>query len=193
MRPLKLAVDLDGILVNWVHGFLAYYNSLHRTTENFEPSSWDFMKELPRPEFQQAITTFYQVELFWQRLPAYVKNCDAMRDFLADRPNVNVTYLTARPSPSTGPSALVQTNRWLRAQNLLPDSANVLVVNHWKSKVVVASQVGFDAVIDDHHETVREMWDEGVDINATLLNRPWNQGVDLPRVPDLKTFLDSLK
>lgn len=180
-----LAVDLDGVLANFVHGFLSYVGGPY-----FEPSAWNF-PELPRDKFEHAISTFHEQPNFWQSLPAYPRNCDAMSEFLAQRRDYDIVYLTARPSPVKGPSALVQTNRWLRAQNLMTENTTVVVVPDYRQKGGICLELDIDAVIDDHAETVAALGSFG--INITLLNRPWNQGANLPRANTLKEWLDNLR
>ena len=198
----RLAVDLDGVLANFVYGFVKYvksgvmvYSPYEKWVETgYEPRAWDFPEIINRELFKQAISTFHEQPLFWQSLPSYVANCNAMAEFLAQRPDVNVVYLTARPSPSKGPSALVQTNRWLRAQGLLGDAASVVVVMDWQSKVKIVEILAVDAVIDDHPLTIDRIRLKGAcGADAKLLSRPWNRDANLPRCDSLKEWLDSIK
>ena len=171
-------MDLDGVICNWHPGFLSHYNrvnfdpGVYPVDVRMEPTSWDYTKELGRGGYEKALSTFHEQPHFWESLMAYVSNCDALAAFLAARQDIDVTYLTARPSPSKGPSALVQTNRWLRAQGLLGDATSVIVVPDWKAKVEIAVALQLDLVIDDHPQTVDAMRLKGV--NAVLLSRPWN-------------------
>ena len=199
MSTRTIGVDLDGCLSNFVHGFVRY---VHKTamavapypkwTEcGYEPSAWDFPEMADRELFKRCISTFHEQPNFWQNLSAYPANCDALGEFLAQRKDINVIYLTARPSPTTGPSALVQTNRWLRVQNLLADNTTVVVVPSWEDKVEVALRVRAGYVIDDHPQTISRFLFHALD--ARLLTRPWNQDADLPRCATLKNWLDSIK
>ena len=196
-----LAVDLDGVLANFVYGFTRYVREIGawKFTSDYQPMAWDFPEIPDRALFQRAISTFHEQHLFWQSLPAYVANCNSLAEFIGKRPEVNIVYLTARPSPSKGPSALVQTNRWLRAQGLLGDATTVIVVDNWQRKVDTVAILGVDAIIDDHSQTVEGVlklalttWGSLM-VNATLLSRPWNKDADLPRVDTLKMWLDSIK
>ena len=173
---MKLVVDIDGVLCRFGAGFVAEVNRLfpNRLPVDYEPSDWGF-SDLARHEFDAAWRAVGECWDFWEKLPAYVENVVALKNWLNQRRG-DCYFLTSRSvARPGGRSVLLQTNTWLDSHGLLRPNASVIPVKSADYKMHVIAAIGADASIDDYLLTVEELHREFRSHKAFLLARPWNE------------------
>lgn len=179
----KIAVDVDGVLSNFVRGFNAIIDELWpgRLSSDFVQSSWNWedCTDLTKAEISQVWDRLKGLAYFWQALPGYNDNVEAMREFLDETRDVDVIYLTSRMDTG-GRSALRQTEEWLWKHGISRPNTIVVPVSGADKKRAFVELFEIKAIIDDYLPTVVSM---GSITEAYLLDRPWNQS---DRVGEIK-------
>jgi hypothetical protein len=153
----RLVFDIDGVIANFVDGFLAYADELG----GYEgmPCCWREVKEynfFPGPLFKQIAndTSFW---LGLRRMPG-VRLKMITEGIFPD------LYLTARPIDN------LTTMAWL-SRNLFP-IAKVVTVNSPYDKIRYL-EAG-DVLVDDHPGTIRAA--EAIGVKALLMDAPFHRG-----------------
>ena len=139
---------------------------------------WKIIKETP---------------FFWLDLPPYLENVEALQIFLHRYNETEVFFVTSRIA-TIGDSPLVQSSWWLENFDLWPRDgfSVVLPVARAAHKTQIAEGLGLEFFIDDYTPTVESL--QAVKgLKAYLLDRPYNQNIDLPRVKSMYEFLEKVK
>lgn len=192
---MRIAVDVDGVLARFEHGFVRACNKLWpgRVNLDFVPKRWDFAADmgLSPAEFDRAWEQVKVTPHFWIDLPPYEDSVATMR-LLLDRTPIEVYYVTSRV-PTVGLSPLAQTTYWLRKHGILPGGASVIAVPHPSSKRAIYKALELDGSIDDKGETAEDCATLK-NHHAYLLTRPWNldRVYTAPRVNSVAEFGEKL-
>lgn len=157
-KPLRVGVDVDGVLADHVSGFLARVSRKHGTTLEYEDlvaggaagSQLDV-----RLEIDEA----FQDEEHVLGLPAYEQVRQAMDELHAI---AHVTVITSR-SPDTDP----WTEAWLDHHRI---ARNELVNAGGHDK----SRFDLDVLIEDYGPTLAGFLSASPEAVAILIHQPWN-------------------
>lgn len=184
---MKVSFDIDGVLANFVSAVvdelrIVYYSDLPIGTE---PINWNFGGLCTDEQFKIVFNRLLAQDYFWLNVPDYPENVAALLDYASLHDKDDIHYTTARPECAGG-TALSLTRLWLWDRKL--PTANVEVVKDPKIKRQHMIDNGIQYSIDDYAPTVLSCQDISGH-RAFLLDRPWNQDVDLPRVYSVAEFL----
>lgn len=168
---LRIGVDLDGVVYDFVGAFRSYLHQVHRRPLDTmpEPTCWDFPAEqwgMTEGEFhaicEEAVNAGYLFSVG-----------DAIQGALfglitLKRKGHSVHLVTSRYA---GRRSQANTERWLEYHKVPYDS-----LTFTKDKTIVRC----DIWIDDKPANVQALHDDGQ--IAYLFDQPWNRGSKLPRV-----------
>lgn len=188
---MKLAIDMDGVLANFISAACKLMTSSHPTLrfkEGFEPNEWDFISK----EDQNWLwRTVEQTSDFWIHIPPYMDNVLALRKFLSQESGHEVYFLTSRAAGKI--PVAIQTDIWLDLHGIKKHNnyAGVVVVPKSDRKAAVVEAMKIDASVDDYGPTV-EMLSKIKHHKAFLMDRPWNRDKDYGvRVHSMADFLEA--
>ncbi|MCI0564645.1 MAG: hypothetical protein MN733_39760, partial [Nitrososphaera sp.] len=119
----RIAVDLDGVLANFVLGWarVAYQAGYVHLPGDWQPKEWSFHKALGLSDEQNnnVWRKIAATSEFWNTLLPYQENIRALQHFLMmEQDKHDVFYLTSRVQGGER-SVLSQTQDWLRRYLLL--------------------------------------------------------------------------
>lgn len=191
-----ISSDTDGVLANWVKGFLKIFNAKYGTKITEAQWTSDVPWKLDPPlmtkeQFEEAFDDMLHVPEFYLNLEPY-KNVDfeainkdlenCFYNFYAVTVRVNLTA----DSGITDTNQLL--NRWMYNMGV-PMITGVNAGAEDRHKLL--EQLGVDFHLDDYTKQVEKINKHGV-TKAFLMNRPWNKdikGFDDVRVESFDEFL----
>lgn len=189
---MKIGIDIDDVVVDFISPFLEYYNS--RTGRNFlfeEVFSYHFEDFLGCTKEQaiQAVRDFYGTEAFDQLkpLPGALEGIKILSE------NNNLVYITARHAKAKSKTPL-----WLN--NKLPEiKSRVIYTGELErgrkvTKAEVCLSERIELMLEDSRYHSLECAEAG--ISTILFDKPWNQGirhVNIVRVRGWEEALDSIE
>ena len=199
-RMLKLGIDVDGVLADFVRGFYSVLNTIEpRITDlNEEPTCWDFSTEqfgYTKDQDREAWRRVLDGETFWYNLKPllYTENALAVLTS-AYVEGHDVYFLTSRG----GKFAHQQSFAWL-VKNGYGVSPQVLLTN--KGKGGTARNLGLTHFVDDKPENCFEVAEQSPKTRVFMLRQRWNDhphyraqcaSKDITIVTSLKEFFDAL-
>lgn len=184
---MKIAVDLDDVLGDWMNGFLVWYNTRNNTHFTFEQmASWDLWK------------------VFDKEKKVIIKNCQ-MFD----------AHSTRYMRPVAGATNGVKTLK-LKGYNIFAITTRdqslryvceKFVNTYFRSnidkiifaernsktdkKYQVCQDLNIGTLVDDNQKDVLECSRNGV--RAFLLDKPWNQGELTPGIKRVKNWQEIIE
>ncbi len=196
MSVKRVAIDLDGIVANFVSSAIKHFQIQYPFLPNdWQPGKFNVAVDLAerfninKKEIRRIMGALMASDDFWLNLEPHQENIDAIRENLLHDPAYEVFYLTSRPKGTVRP-----TNEWLIRYELMASNAGLIQVEHKRDKASVICAIEADFSIDDSLEVLEHT----LQINAHktfLLTRPWNIDTDLPvqRVSNLAEFVEHVK
>ena len=195
---LKLALDLDGVLFNFMDGMNRILNEIRPGSipPGFVPSSYDGWVDsglVTHDEYRTAWGKIRDTPDFWRNLKVYYRETIDLHDWFYNTQKQNyeeitLTYLTSRFSTG-GVCAEWQSIRALENECL--PRGSVIVVPRAEAKLPICKAMRFTAILEDRLDMVYDLRCAG--LPAFLLHRPWN---DIPcdfedsRVHSVRQFLE---
>ena len=167
MRKPKIALDLDGVVVNFHQKLIDIYNDRY-PDKPLTTSDIDCDIESLGPELARQLITIFNEDGFLLNLepfPGAINTISQFQDL-----GFKVTVCTAPARNLDGyvnPNSAAEKFAWLRKQ--LPFWAVNAIIT--KNKKVV----GADMLIDDTAKNIISWCDEHTDGIGYLINQPWNQ------------------
>lgn len=158
---MKLGIDMDDVVVDFVPHFLQKYNRTHRTnykSKDLKEYELSNTLHLPREDIQAEILRM-QLGGDYAELPE-VPFSVASIDWL-NREGHEIYFVTNRVCAR-------DTLKWLDDHKVKYDD----VILSGK-KIPIFKELGIDLVVEDNAETAINSADEGID--TLLFNRPWNE------------------
>ncbi len=183
---MKLGIDCDGVLCNFSKRYAEYAKKFCGLDVDIsQQREWSFESIGVPPEMDDRIwEEIKNTENFWRRLEPL---SGAWTLFWSQR-NHELFFITSRV-PTKGMSVVAQTAGWLQYYHNI-EFPTVLVADQPSKKIPLALNLGIDAFVDDKPSTVKSMRNAG--ILAYILDQPYNQDVEDPRVKSVDEFLSQV-
>ncbi len=193
---MNISIDVDGVLAAFTKAFVAQVNKIwpNKLPEDYQPESWYYTEVLNKQEMDFAFSQALLEPNFFLHLEP-LPGARELRQALSalKRAGVCVYYITSR-NKTAGLPLLVQTNTWLKDNELLTNNTATIVAGGGIGvKARINNLVDSVFSIDDKIETVRENNVDGIhqDHRSFLLDQRWNRSATtLPRVRSVGEFLE---
>ena len=172
---MKIALDIDGVLADYVKAFVTYIRNIHPNAipSEWVPTEWHFdVPGLSRTQVSKLRKQMHSEEDFWLHMSPYSQSLKTMQDFLRLHPEHDVMYLTARPYNEKN-STIAQTNMWLTKHHLHNARTTLVIVEDHTHKAAVLKATGTSFFVDDRVATVLETHKVQT-CKSFVLTRPWN-------------------
>lgn len=175
---MKIGVDLDEVLTEYVKNFIIFHNQNYGTKLNFEDIKKYFFYELLGISFEEDIGRqykFFETDLFKQIQPVSgaVNGVDKLKN------NFEMVIITARPNEIKDKSI-----NWI--EKYFPDIFSQIIFTNKHSlnndlkreKHDICLELGVNLIIEDSLATAEKC--ASIGIKVLLLDKPWNQAENLP-------------
>lgn len=177
---MKIGVDLDGCLADYIGPFLDHYNHSRKTSftkgDVTSHTLWECLSGT-REEVLGDIQNFYTSAQF-RELPVVFGSRDVVRELSREHELIVITF---RPNHVSHVDVSELTRRWVYGHH--PDRfADVVLTGGYegkKSKAEICLELGVDCIIEDSVENAIDCASNG--IPSTLLDYPWNRNDKLPK------------
>lgn len=180
-RMLRLGFDIDGVLANFVNGFLGLVNVA--CCKNYQPGDWTDYGGKDGPAFMlpeqwhKGWAYVSKTPDFWARLEPLPGTDFDLLDRQMDAMEYHGFFFTKRMNldqASEGvQDAAWQTRTWLNMQGL--NNYTSLTCTKSGDRVAQLKAMEIDAYIDDWGDQFLKVLDAGID--AYLIDRPYNREV----------------
>ena len=190
---MKIGIDLDECLSEYVFGFLNYYNYKYRT--NFEIGDikeyklWTVIGGT-REDAIDKVHDFHKTNYF-KELPVVFGSKNAVEEL---KKFSELFVVTSRPN-----EIIEETNRWID-QHFHNKFSKIFFTNEWgksgerKRKSEICKCLGIDFLIEDNLEYARDCANVGTKV--FLLDKPWNQNKklnEINRIYNWNEFLEGIE
>lgn len=178
MKLMKIGVDLDEVLTEYVKNFIAFHNQNYGTKLNFKDIKKYLFYELLGISVEEDLKRqykFFETDLFKQIRPVNgaIKGVDKLNN------NFEMIIITARPNEIKD-----KTVKWI--EGYFPDIFSQIIFTNKHSlnndlkreKHDICLGIGVNLIIEDSLTTAEKCASMG--IRVLLLDRPWNQAENLP-------------
>lgn len=176
MKPLRVGLDVDGVLACFNDAFTSVTRELYgKPPVGHEPGDWHYSDSgLSSEQIAAAFRTIHDIENFWLSLKPYEDSLEALRCFVARHASDTELFFVTARQPSAGASVSQQTLQWLYRQGVITDKLHVLAVTDTSSKVAFYSAASIRLSLDDKPFTVRScLGSHGH--TPYLLRRRWSE------------------
>ncbi len=175
---MKIAIDLDGVLVDIITPLLEFHNEIEGTNHSKEDVDNFVLSEfwnLTPEETEERVHHFYETDSF-RNLHPEPEAKQAVQELSEEH---ELCIVTSRPV-----EVEEETRRWIEEH--FPDAFDhihfsdnpTLSTNDARSKAEICSEIEADVLIEDAVEYAEECSREGIEV--FLLDKPWNQKEELP-------------
>lgn len=180
----KIAVDLDGVVMEFAETFLEFrnerYNSNYKKEDIFTYDFWNVFG-VSREQSIKDVLDFYNSPKFEGIAP--IPNSQETMSLLSEK--YFIAALTARPDFTRD-----KTLNWLEKYfpNIFSEFhfTNFAGNGKMKNKSDFCIQYGYETLIDDYHQHVNECAAKG--IQTFLLTQPWNWETLHPKVVRVRNW-----
>jgi hypothetical protein len=192
----RVAIDCDGVLADFVQGFIDIAKQVipEVTITNEAWTDWFGGGQFSKTQEKAVWKAIRKCENFW----LYLQGLPGMSD-LAQWLNTTVGHdvwvVTSRATVGGRLTNTKQTALWLDSCGVHAQHnyLGVITVPDSDDKVDIASRLDIRWMIDDKVETI-EAFDRFPYMRAALLDQPWNQHAQVKwRVKSVAEFLEAIK
>jgi uncharacterized protein len=188
MNKLRIAIDLDDVVVDFVAGMVDHYNHVFGTTYQYSDIKyWNLYETLIELETAEGMKAFLDGFVYhpnYLNLEPVEQARTSIKKLVAD--GHEVFFITSRTS-----KAIDITYKWLSA-NSLP----IEKVYFNKDKGWLCKQLRIDVHVDDGVHNLLSVHSGSPDTSLILFDRPWNRGEiakELPIHDRVKNWNDILE
>lgn len=197
-RPLRLGIDLDGVMCNFNEAFRSLIIELVGVTLplicNTYPDTWNYHRTAGVTKDQDNKLWAHisdNTNQFWRNL-GELPGAVLLRDLsdMVDARKVTVYFITNRPDAG----AHQQSMAWLAAHGFR--TPVVLIANDETAKGKLAAGLNLDALIDDKPENCLQVRDRAKHTRVFILDAPYNRTIaftGITRVFSVREMLEQLQ
>lgn len=185
---MKISFDIDGVLADFDRAATDVVREmfLPELPDDYSAQKYSFADVLSRKQWDAAFERMLATPYLWLHIKPFAENVRAVQEYVAAHGDKGIYYITARKDCAGFGGPLEMTQTWL-SELMLPWK-NVIVVEKTRDKLVHIVDNGIHFSIDDLDRTV-ELCQGIPNHTAILLDRPYNQQANLPRVFSVAEFL----
>ncbi len=190
---MKIAIDLDEVLADYVNTFLDYHNATYKTSFNkqqIKEYAWWKLFNCTKEEIIKRAYNFYETKYFRNLRP--IRGSIEAVSILAR--NHNLSVITSRPS-----DIKQETLTWLN--RYFPQKfSEVYFTNEWSKsdlntndhkKSDLCKKLEIPVIIEDAPETSMECAESGMQV--LLYDCPWNKKIQHPKIQRIKSWPEALR
>jgi uncharacterized HAD superfamily protein len=199
---MRLGIDVDGVLADFNNSFIDRVVQVCKRDlfplRPFEIPTWDYPQHYgyTDAEIERVWADIKKDPFFWETLPTYPETAQALHD-LQKRATMfrdEIYFITSRE----GKWPKIQTERWLRAKNIL----NISTQDEFRPTVLVSSDKGACADALELDFYIDDKWSNCTDVamnrstGVYMVDRPWNReyhSKNVWKISIVPTVLDMLK
>ncbi|MCH8945610.1 MAG: hypothetical protein IIA85_01690 [Nanoarchaeota archaeon] len=189
---MKIGIDIDEIVVEFLRGYLDFYNEIHNTNFKFDDNYSYRFEEFLNTSKERAVKTthdFFETESF--------ENLDlveGVRELILEiSKNHQVIFITARHLMVKEKTRIFLEKHFPNLPLRIFHTGDYFEGN--KTKAEICEQQGVDFLIEDNEDYARSCADKGVKV--FLLEKPWNKNCEahpnIIKINHLKEVLDKIK
>jgi 5'(3')-deoxyribonucleotidase len=186
---MRIAVDLDDVVIEFVKPFIEHYNHVYGETYKYEDIHyWNLYETLVQLETSEGMKAFINAFIYhphYRKLPAVPGALKGIRQLIDD--GHEIYFITSRSS-----KAIDETYKWLHANGLPIDK---IFFN--KDKGWLCKTLNIDIHIDDGIHNLENIGKESPYTALVVYDRPWNQYITPnhihDRVKNWEQFLKLIK
>ncbi|KKL55094.1 hypothetical protein LCGC14_2258830 [marine sediment metagenome] len=169
-QPLRIGIDIDGVLASGFHEAAAKYLG---KPKDWLPDQWNYGMKWEKLGI--LLDQIFSIEDLWRCSPAKTENCEVLANFLTNHiDDMELFYITARRQCRGWMSLQRQTRFWLGQQGLYQSNCTLLIVGEKAPKAKLIGGLGIEFSLDDHLKVVEEV--NAVPFcNSFLLDAPYNR------------------
>lgn len=175
---MKIAFDIDGVIANYVRGFMALIialsgRDLFLESDWTDPPCWDWYKlrGYTKDEVSAAQTAILESPDFWFNLEPMTHDVAQLAIAFEELDDHHEVYFITHRS---GQHARRQTEDWLVHALGLWEVPTVLLVGY-RMKGVAAKALGLDLYIDDNYDNCLDCVEQSPLTRTYLLDRAYNR------------------
>lgn len=188
---MRIAIDLDEVLADYINPFLEFYNSSYQTNfikEQIVEYDWWKIFNCDREEMIQRAYRFYQTHNFRNLAP--VQGSQEAISSLSKQHELFI--VTSRPF-----DIAQETIAWVK--KYFPDGfSGLYLTNNWSNNSSLANKksdicrdLNLEIIIEDAPDTCYECAESG--INVLVYDCPWNKEIQHQKIQRIKSWADALK
>lgn len=186
---MKIGIDIDEVLVEFIKGYLSFYNSKYHSNFKFEDViTYNLWEVLPisREQVFELQEEFYNSDSFDE-----IKLISGAKEGIIEIAKSNQVFvITSRPR-----SMKAKTDEFFKKnfKDLKLDvsySGDVQNLNG-KAKAEICKNLNLDLFIEDHVKPALECAEQG--IKVFLFDKPWNQKISHENIIRVKNWEEILK
>jgi hypothetical protein len=185
---VKISFDIDGVIASFEDAAIKVVREMYLPDlpANTEMRRYNFDDLITKKQWDTVYAKMLATPYLWLHLDPFTESVEAIRHYVAGHGEEGIYYITARKNSAGHGGAKEMTQAWL-SELMLPWK-NVIVVDRTREKLTHIIDNGIHFSIDDLDRTV-ELCQGIPNHTALLLDRPYNQEADLPRVYSVEEFL----
>lgn len=179
-KKIKIGVDIDGVLADFVNHFLGHYNEKNGTNfkyQDVKTFNFEDVAKVPSEVMDKELDTYMQSDEFSEIQPLK----DSIKHINILEAKYELIIITSRPT-----YLVDETKRWLKHYYKNSFKHVLFSKNVWtddrksgnKSKAELCMESGVNIMIEDGIEYALDI--SAKEITVLLVDSPWNQKKDLP-------------
>ena len=189
---MKIGVDIDEVVVEFVRGYLDFYNGIHGTNFKFDDAyscKFEEFLNTSREIATKVMEDFFETESFEN-----LDLVDGIRELLLEiSKNHQVVFITARHLKAKEKTRIFLEKHFPDFSLMVLHSGDYFEGNKTKAEICV--EQGIDFLIEDNQDYALSCADKGVKV--FLLEKPWNRNHEkhpnIIKINHLKEVLNKIK
>jgi len=190
---MKIGIDIDEIVTEFVKGYLKVYNKKYgrdaRYDEIFSYNLWESLN-ITKEEVIKLAEEFYDSQHF-QEIELVEGAIESINKLGKEN---GIFFITSRPSYIQGKTQEFVTKHFSQIKNNLLFSGDFWGGLGSRTKAQICSELKLDFMIEDNKIYSREIAELG--IKVFLMDKPWNKKVqheNITRVKNWEEIMNNLK